>query len=183
MALTGQQRDQPVGVAHPAIAGRRHLGEQEHVPQPRRVIQEMSDGHAILRVRPLRHVSPHLVIQRQLALLREQQDAHRRELFGDRGDVKHGCRRDRDGVFQIRHAEAASVDDGAAAADGGATSRRGLTVPAREHRIRAGVRRRRDALGQRGRRRTRRDRRRSTPVSRLTACVIIIWIREGSAEV
>ena len=54
---------------------------------------------------------PDVVIQRELALFRQQRDAHRRELLGHRTDAEHRLGGDGDFVFQVGHAVAPGIDD------------------------------------------------------------------------
>ena len=72
------------------------------------VIDQMSDRDCLPEVRQFRHVLPDLVVQCQLAVLREQQDRSGRELFRHRRDVEDGGRREAHVVVEIRHAVGAA---------------------------------------------------------------------------
>src|SRR5262249_33607092 len=61
--------------------------------------------------------------------LREELDGERGELLGHGGDVEDRRGRDRDAVFQVRHAVATLVDDLAVLHDGERASRRPGLVP------------------------------------------------------
>lgn len=58
--------------------------------------QQVADGEPAPIIRQISDVFPDLVVNGELAALRQQQDAHGREWLRNRGHVKHRCGRDGD---------------------------------------------------------------------------------------
>ena len=121
-ALPGEQADQLI-VHRAAGLGRGHLDQQERVAQAAGVREQVPDRHA-RRAGPLRQVTAHVVVDGQPAVPRQQQDAHRGELLGHRGDVEHGLRRDRHAELEAGAAVAALQDGRPAAAHADAAAGR-----------------------------------------------------------
>ena len=87
--------DHHIVVEH-VIARRIQLVQREPVSHPARMRKQVADRDPALMVGPLGDVLSHLIVERQLAALCEEQDTHSGELFGDRSRGKDGCRRDGD---------------------------------------------------------------------------------------
>jgi len=66
-----------------ALARRGPPEQPERVAKPARVRQQVPDGDVIVVIDPFRDVLLHLVVQRELAVLGGQHDAHRGEGLGD----------------------------------------------------------------------------------------------------
>ena len=77
------------------------------------MMDEMVDGDRRTVVRHLRDVFPDVVVERDLAVERQERDARRRELLGVGADVIHQPWRVRDVIVQIRHPVAALVNESA----------------------------------------------------------------------
>jgi hypothetical protein len=146
----------PVLLLHP-----RELHRDQVVPQAARVVEEMADrdrlsGHLAV-VRNLRQPLADVVVERELALARQELDREGRELLGGRADVEDGLGGVRDAELEVRHAVAARVDDPAVAVDAERAARRVASVVFGEDRVdlrlRVGLRRgsrRRSGRGRRG---------------------------------
>ena len=88
--------------------------QRQHRPlaaQAARVVQEVADEDRRPEVGELRHVLPHRVVERQLAVERQQHDGGRGELLGDRAGLEDRVRADPDAVLEVGHAVAVGVDD------------------------------------------------------------------------
>jgi hypothetical protein len=57
--------------------------KHERVPQPAGVRQQMANRNPVCTLTPVRNVFGHVVIQRQLPAMSQEQDAHRGELLRD----------------------------------------------------------------------------------------------------
>ena len=120
--------------------------EPRVVPQAARVVEQVTqrdgpavDGH-------LGDVLADVVVERELAVLHEEQDGERRELLGDGADVEDRVRADGDVVLEAREAVAAGEGELAGAVDGDrAAGGGGLGVVGEE-----GVDFRREGVGGRG---------------------------------
>lgn len=86
---------------------RRELDQEEGVAEAGGMRHELPNGDAIPPVRPLGHVLPHFVVQRQLSLIGEEHDAERRKRLGDRRGIEDGGWRNRELLFEVRHPVAA----------------------------------------------------------------------------
>ncbi len=80
-------------------------------------------------VRQFRHIAADVIRPRQFAIRDQQRDGCRRELFGNRGNVKDGFRRVRHIMFEIGHAVAAREDHLAAPAHPNDAAGRPRVVP------------------------------------------------------
>ena len=137
-------RDQRESLLVGAQIDLRDAGKIEQVRvarQSAQVMQHVAQGQRRAIIRQLRQVLVHVVVERELAVLGEQQNAHRRELLGDRADVEHGSRRDGDAVFEIRAAVAFCVEERAAAGHAHGAAGRGARVPLAEYSVHARIRR------------------------------------------
>ena len=69
-----------------------------------RVRKQVPDSHVVLVIHPFGDIPAHFVVDRQPAALRQQQNAHRRELLRNRRGAKNGVGRDGHTQFDVRHA-------------------------------------------------------------------------------
>jgi hypothetical protein len=95
-----------IGVVDPG-----EIPESEVVAQPTGVRKQVADRHRLLVRRQLGDELPHVVVELELPLPREQHHGHRGELLGRRADVENRLRRQRDAELQVRHPVAAGVRD------------------------------------------------------------------------
>ena len=76
-------------------SGSRQFEEQKRVAQPARVVQQVPDRQRAAVVGHLGQIFPHRIVQRELAALGKQHDAHRGELLRDRRGFEDGSWRNR----------------------------------------------------------------------------------------
>lgn len=110
-------------------------GHGQQVPlvaQPAGVVEQLANPDDMTEVRQFRQVAAHVVVQRQLSVLGEQQYRKRRELLRQRRDMEGRGRRDRTVLLDIGHAEPAPVDDLAVLDHLHGCARRVGPVPSRE---------------------------------------------------
>ncbi len=88
----------------PVARPSRQCEKCEVVSQPARVMEQLAQRDRRAERRDLRHPAANPVVERQAAFLREQDNAHRRELLGQRRDVEPRRRRDRRVVLEVGHA-------------------------------------------------------------------------------
>ena len=101
------------------------------IPQAARVVQHVPDGERCAVIRQLRNMLAHRIVQRQLAILDEQQHRGGRELLRDRAGLEDRIGAIRRLVLEIGHAVALLQHILAIHADPNRAPRRRL-VPARE---------------------------------------------------
>ncbi len=80
------------------------------VPQPAGVMDQVAQRDRLPEVRHFGHMPPNVIVERELALLGQQEDRHRSELLGDGSDVEDRGWADRDLVLEIGQAIAATID-------------------------------------------------------------------------
>ncbi len=102
--LTAHEIDELRLGEQPVARPPRQCEKCEVVAQPARVMEQLPQRDRRAERRDLRHPPANPVVERQTAFLGEQDDAHRRELLGQRGDVEPGRRRDRRVVLEVGHA-------------------------------------------------------------------------------
>lgn len=98
-------------------------------------MDEVTDGDGLAEVGHFRDPFPDVVVERELALLREHRDGERGELLGDGGGVEGGGGRDWHVVLEACHPVAFREDGAAAVYDGDCATGRVAFVEAREDRI------------------------------------------------
>jgi hypothetical protein len=132
------------------VAGITPAREAQQVPlvaDSARVVRQVPDGDLLSEVRQLRHVLPDVVVQRQLAVLSEQQDRRAGELLRDRSHVKDGGRGQPDVMIQIGHAVRPAKGNGVPFVHRDSASRRaGFRVVGEDGVYLCGARRVSDAL-------------------------------------
>src|SRR4051812_47840296 len=80
------------------------------VAQAAGVREQVADGDALAEVGYLGEVFPDVVVERQLAVLRQQDERRRGELFGDRTALEHRLLGDRRAILEVGHAIAVRVE-------------------------------------------------------------------------
>ena len=109
------------------------------VAQAAGVVQHLADRDRDRVLGQFRHVLAHRVVERELAVAREQQHRGRGELLGDRARLEDRVGAVRHAVLEVRHAVGLLEHDAAVVRHpDGATGR--LCVPRRELRIDGGFR-------------------------------------------
>src|ERR1700733_1693392 len=87
--LTGERpRDRLVLVLPRVLL--RQSEQAETLAQPARVGKQLMDGHTALAIDPAGDVLADFIVERQLAAVCEQQDAHGRELLRNRRGAQYG---------------------------------------------------------------------------------------------
>ena len=129
----------PAGEAENVVVGNDVVhppaGERQQAPliaQAARVQQQVSDGNRLAEVVHLGQMLADVIVERQLAVLLQQQNGKRRELLRDRRDVKNGVGLDRAALLEIGHAVGLLVNQFPVAHDADRTARRRRLVPAGE---------------------------------------------------
>jgi hypothetical protein len=113
-----------VAVAEDAIRRvPRESAQCEVVAQTARMMDEVTDGDALAVVGHLGDVFPDIVVERDLPILRQEGNGHRRELLRIRPDVEDRSRSDRNVVLQVGHTVSARIGDLAIANHGQGAAR------------------------------------------------------------
>jgi hypothetical protein len=87
--LTGEHSHYRLVLVLPRVL-LRQSEQAETLAQSTRVGEQLTDGHVALAIDPPRDILADFIVERQLAAVREQQDAHGRELFRDRRGAQYG---------------------------------------------------------------------------------------------
>ena len=92
------------------VADAPQVQQLHHVPQAADVVHQGADAHGLGKGHQVGDVGADIILQRQLAVLLQQQDSHDGELLGDRGHVEHMVPGHGNAVFHVGIAEAAVID-------------------------------------------------------------------------
>ena len=109
-ALPDHQVDDVAFGDHIAVTPAREREQMRLLSQTTGVGQEMTDGDRRPEIRKLRHVAADVIVERELALVLEEQDRHRCELLGDRPDVEDRGGGDQRPVLQTGQSVTAPVE-------------------------------------------------------------------------
>jgi hypothetical protein len=93
------------------------LEEADVVAQTPDVMEQVPDRHALSEIGELRQELADVVVERELAVPREEEDREGGELLADRPDVEDRLGGVGDAKLQVRHAVAARIDDAAVLID------------------------------------------------------------------
>src|ERR1041385_2599085 len=107
--------------------------ERVVVPKTAGVMDEMPESDSSTVGRKFRDPLADFVIQRKFPALIEEDNCRRRELLGNRADVKSCLRRDRHIVVQIGHAESPGVNGLASLENSNRTTRSARLIPWRKN--------------------------------------------------
>src|SRR5205085_10180904 len=91
----------------------RHGEEREVIAQSARMREQLSKGDDRTERRHFGYPFLNRIVERELAVDGQQNDAHRRELLGYGCDIESRVRRDGDVVLEVRHAVTLSEHEGA----------------------------------------------------------------------